>query len=58
MAMRANKLVIIYKKKFLLVFLFNKLFLKQYYVKNKVFTLFLMYHLIYKLGLMSKHCFL
>jgi hypothetical protein len=52
-----NKFIIIYKKKFLLVFLFNKLFLKQYYVKNKVFTLFLMYHLIYKLGLINK-CYL
>ena len=50
-----SKFTIIYKKKFLLVFLFDQLFLKQYYIKNKVFTLFFIYHTIHKLGLINKY---
>ena len=33
-------LIIIFEKKFILVFLNKKLFLKQFYIKNKIFTLF------------------
>jgi hypothetical protein len=49
-----NKIIIIFESKFLLVYLFNKLFFKQYYVKNKVYTLFLTYHLLYKFGFFNK----
>jgi len=53
-----NKFVIIFKKKFLLIYLFDQLFLKQYYVKNKVYTLFLIFHLLFKLGFVNKNFYI
>lgn len=49
-----NKFIIIFKEKFLLIYLFDKLFLKQYYVKNKVYSLFLIFHLLFKFGFVNK----
>jgi len=49
-----NKFIIVFKKKFLLVFLFDKLFLKQYYIKSKWYTLFFTFHLLYKFGFLNK----
>jgi len=47
----SNKFVIIFKENYLLIFLANRLFFKQHYIKNKVFTLFFIIHLLYKFGL-------
>jgi len=48
------KYTIIFKQKFLLIHLFDKLFLKQYYIKNKAYSLFFIYHLLFKFGFVNK----
>jgi hypothetical protein len=46
-----KKFIIVLKKKFILVFLLGRLFLKQYYVHNdKVDTLFYVLYTLYVLG--------
>ena len=56
MRIHRNKFIIIFKKKFLLVFLFNKLLLKQYYIKKKdmTYNIFFVFHLLYKFGFLNK----
>ena len=53
-----NKFKIILKKKFILIFLFDKLLLKQYYINNKLYTLFFIFHLLYRFGFLNKIFFL
>ena len=53
-----NKFKIIFKKKFILIFLFDKLLLKQYYINNKLYTLFFIFHLLYRFGFLNKIFFL
>jgi len=46
-----KKFIIVFKKKFILVFLLGRLFLKQYYIHNdKVDTLFYVLYTLYVLG--------
>lgn len=46
-----KKFIIVLKKKFILVFLLGRLFLKQYYIHNdKVDTLFYVLYTLYVLG--------
>jgi len=46
-----KKFIIVLKKKFILVFLLGRLFLKQYYIHNdKVDTLFYVLYILYVLG--------
>lgn len=46
--------IIKFKDKYLLVYFSNKLLLKQMYIKNKVYTLFFILHLLYKYGILNK----
>lgn len=45
---------IAFKGKFLLVFIGNQLFLKQYYIKNKTYTFLFICYLLYKFGFFSR----
>jgi hypothetical protein len=54
MSKNYKNLVIVLKKKYLLVFISNQLILKQFYMKNKVYTLFFILHLLYKFGVLNK----
>jgi hypothetical protein len=54
MSKNYKNLVIVLKKKYLLVFISNQLILKQFYIKNKVYTLFFILHLLYKFGVLNK----
>lgn len=46
--------IIIFKCNYLLIFLHGKLLLKQFYIKNKIFTFFYVLHILYKLGFLNK----
>jgi len=50
-----KKLTVIYKKKELLIYLFEELIFKQRYLKGgKPFTLFFVCHFLFKIGLLNK----
>lgn len=52
---KINKTIkVIFKDKYLLVFLSNQLFFKQYYLMNKVYTLFYLMFILYKFGFINK----
>ena len=42
---------IIFKEKYIVVFLNNQEFLKQEYIKNKQYTLFYVLHILHKYGM-------
>jgi hypothetical protein len=46
--------IVKFKDKYLLVILSNKLLLKQMYIKNKIYTLFFILHLLYKYGILNR----
>lgn len=49
-----KQFTIIYKRHYLLIFMSGKVFLKQPYINNKIYTLFFVLHILYKLGFLNK----
>jgi len=46
---------IIFKKKFIIVYFYNKIFVQQEYIKNKQFTYFYVLHWLNKYGYIMKN---